>query len=380
MNVAGQQREADSAAGSVADAGIDPIAVREESELEDMVADLLAPRRAYAVVAVASSVDGDQPVIAASEIRAVVGPTARVYFVPGEALLGVLRERVGRGLALTLGAVRVWWPGVSRRSDPGDHPLVLSLEGESERDMLAEFSCQFHLSRPDVRREIKQIEDVRALAEHRLAEAEEKDDKTAQRLRDAHRERHREATRADAAEAALQIAQRQLRAACGLGGGGRHLGLRALGGDAAEREGILRAFGENVAVLRAGAGLSPPELAARCLIGAGHVGSIERGERVPSLLVLLGLAAALGVSIEELTDRIPPLTREAGRTRIRGLIAKAPQSRRGAQKLAQASGLPGSYVRQMLLYMQAHGEVVAGGDGWELAAAGLLAEPSQGRG
>ena len=347
---------------------VDPTVV-DDAGLEDLVADLRSPDRVCAVVGVAWSLDGDGPVLAASRIRTIVDASARVYVVPNDALLGALRKEVGSKLALAPGAVRIWWPGVTRRSDPGDHPLLLPLAGESPQHMLAEFARQFRLSRPDVRREIKQIEDTRALAEHRLDEAEKKEQTTAQRLRDAHVERHREATRADAAEAAaaeLATTRRQLQAACGLGAG-RSLSLRALGGDAAERASILRAFGENVAQLRAAAGLSHVELAVRCFIRADDVSKLERGERVPGLLMLLGLAQALNVSVEHLLDGVAPLTREAGRACMRRVIAKAPQSRRGMLQLAAASGLPGFYVRELLFCMHAFGEVAQSGGIWELA-------------
>jgi transcriptional regulator with XRE-family HTH domain len=348
---------------------LDPIML-DDAGLDDLVAELRSPERVYAVVGVAWSLDGGGPVLAASEIRRVVEPAARVYLIPSDELLRELRSRLRPKLALTPGAIRIWWPGVKQRSDPGDHPLVVPLEGERPEDVLAEFARQFHLSRPDVRREIQQIEDARALAEHRLKEAEAKDRATAQRLRDAHVERNREAARAEAAgsaEAALKTVRRQLQAACGLGGAGRQLGLQVLGDDAAEKTSILRAFGENVAGLRAAAGLNHVELAARCFIRADAVSELERGERVPSLLVLQVLAQALNVSIGDLTAGLPPLSREAGRERLRHVIAKAPRSQRGTQHLAEASGLPWFYVHQLLHYMTTHGELINASDGFQLA-------------
>jgi DNA-binding transcriptional ArsR family regulator len=189
-----------------------PTIVADEQELLDLQTHLLADRT-HAVVTLVLGEETDDAARWHEEIRAIVGPDTHVYFVD-EMLLGPLREGLGRRLALTPGSARIWWPGLSTRSDPGDHPLVLALEGESRTDVLAELARQFDLSRPHVRRELKLIEDARALAEHRLAETIEQDQRTAERLRDAHRERHREATRAQAAEARLSDALKRL-AECG---------------------------------------------------------------------------------------------------------------------------------------------------------------------
>ncbi len=187
-----------------------PTIVGEEQELLDLQTQLLLADRTHPVVALTLDEEEiDAAVLWLEEIRPIVGPDTRVYFVE-EPLLSLLREGLGRKLALTPGSARIWWPGLSTRSDPGDHPLVLALEGESRVDVLAELARQFDLSRPHVRRELKLIEDARALAEHRLAEIVEQDQRTAERLRDAHRERHREATRAQAAEARLNDALKRL--------------------------------------------------------------------------------------------------------------------------------------------------------------------------
>jgi hypothetical protein len=192
-----------------------PTLVADEQELLDLQAHLLHANRTQAVVALALDEETEDIALWYQELRPIVGAVAQIYFILEESLLGRLREGLGHRLALSPGSARIWWPELSTRSDPGDHPLVLALEGESRTEVLAELARQFDLSRPHVRRELKLIEDARALAEHRLAETSEQEQRTAERLRDAHRERHREATRAQAAEARLDEALRQL-AACGL--------------------------------------------------------------------------------------------------------------------------------------------------------------------
>jgi DNA-binding transcriptional ArsR family regulator len=186
-----------------------PTVVEDEQELLDLQAHLLFADRTHPVVALAIGEESEDSSLWHEEIRPIVGPDTEIYFID-EFLLDRLREGLGRKLALTPGSARIWWPGLSTRSDPGDHPLVLALEGESRTDVLAELARQFDLSRPHVRRELKLIEDARALAEHRLAETIEQDRRNAERLRDAHRERHREATRAQAAEVRLNDALKRL--------------------------------------------------------------------------------------------------------------------------------------------------------------------------
>ncbi len=191
-----------------------PMVVEDEPELSNLQAVLSYPDRTQPVVALAlCEEETDDIALWHEELRPIVGEHTQVYFLAPH-LLGSLREGLGRKLALLEGSARIWWPGLSTRSDPGDHPLVLALEGESRGDVLAEFARQFDLSRPHVRRELKLIEDARALAEHRLAEIVEQDQRTAERLRDAHRERHRESTRAQAAETRLSAALKRL-AECG---------------------------------------------------------------------------------------------------------------------------------------------------------------------
>jgi DNA-binding transcriptional ArsR family regulator len=182
-----------------------PVILGSEPELLDLQEYLLFADRLHPVVAFAlCREENDDVALWHEQVRRIVGSDARIYFIFDEFLLACLRDGLGRRLALTPGSARVWWPELSKRSDPGDHPLVLQLDGESPAETLAELARQFDLSRPHVRRELKLIEDARALAEHRLSEIVEQDQKTAERLRDAHRERHREATRAQEAETRLQ--------------------------------------------------------------------------------------------------------------------------------------------------------------------------------
>ncbi len=67
---------------------------------------------------------------------------------------------------------------------------------------------------------------------------------------------------------------------------------------------LLKTFGRSVRSLRKQRGLSQEELAEACGLSRNYISDIERGVRNPGLLVLAGLARALGVSLGELIEEI----------------------------------------------------------------------------
>jgi len=184
------------------------IVVHGMEDLRCLSADVLSDRD-YAIVGIAPRADAHEPVLASADVRAVVGPAARIYLLAAEDLLPGLQEMLGGRLAVHRGAARIWWPGASVRSDPSDHPLVPALAGEWHRDTLEEFTRRFDLSRPNVRWQIRLIDDTRALLEHELARMEDRYGRLSERLRDTQNEAHRQLTRAQAAEARLTAAPRQ---------------------------------------------------------------------------------------------------------------------------------------------------------------------------
>jgi hypothetical protein len=141
-----------------------------------MEADLRSGERREPVVGL-SCLEGleeiNEPVLAPRRVRAIVGAGPRIYYVSGQYLLRRLQGMLGRRLALPAGSARVWWPALTAYSDPGEHPLVLALDSESQAEMLAEFDRQFNLSRPPVRGEIGLVEDTRRLAEYEHSQARE---------------------------------------------------------------------------------------------------------------------------------------------------------------------------------------------------------------
>lgn len=61
--------------------------------------------------------------------------------------------------------------------------------------------------------------------------------------------------------------------------------------------------GRRLAELRCAAGLSQCELAEIVGVAVGTIGNVERGRYVPSLAVLVALAATLEVSLDSLVGR-----------------------------------------------------------------------------
>ncbi len=182
---------------------LDAIVVRDQPGVRGMQAHLLSGEREHPAVALTRSLETGEPVLAPGDVRSLVGAGPRIYYIPAEQLLDRLEQVLGRALALPPGAVRVWWPGLGAGSDPCEHPLLLELDGEPEPVLLAELAREFELSRPLVRREIKLIEQTRRLAEDELAKAREHN-------RNMKIERHEALARAQAAEASVQAATRQL--------------------------------------------------------------------------------------------------------------------------------------------------------------------------
>ena len=62
------------------------------------------------------------------------------------------------------------------------------------------------------------------------------------------------------------------------------------------------AFGKRVAELRKNAGYSQEHFAFKCEVDRTYIGTIERGEKSPTLNTIAKIANALGISKSELFD------------------------------------------------------------------------------
>lgn len=163
-------------------AGSDVIAVRSAEALRRMEVHLLSRQRHAPAVALSPDLDGCLAPSAHARVREIVGEGPRIYLVGEEQLMRRLRLVLGRALTLPPCALRIWWPGLTLRSDPADHPFVLGLDGESEEGLLTEFERQFEFSRPRTREMLREIEDSRSLAQYERDRALERARRAEERL------------------------------------------------------------------------------------------------------------------------------------------------------------------------------------------------------
>jgi hypothetical protein len=190
--------------------GVDSQLVSAKPALRALGEFLLSPGRDVPVVGISAAAGQREPLVDPGLVREIVGPAARIYVLAGDYMLRGLEGRLGGKLALKAEAIRVWWPGLSARSDPRDHPLVMTLSDEPQHDTLRELEREFHLSHPVVRREVRVTENALALAERQLTEAVSRERESASANTEAERERDRAARAAEEALAALAAATREL--------------------------------------------------------------------------------------------------------------------------------------------------------------------------
>lgn len=191
----------------VAELGVVEVASRQA--VRDLVARLLGVR-GEPVVGLALMEGAEVTVLPPRAVRRVIGAGPPIYILRREYFLRQLSSALGRRLGLTVGAARIWWPGLCHGSDPADHPLILHVERERADSFIREFARQFDLSRPAVREEIKTLDGVRGVLAYELEQERQRLERAEERLRDEQIERHRQHTRAQAAEARADAAEAQL--------------------------------------------------------------------------------------------------------------------------------------------------------------------------
>ncbi len=179
------------------------VVIADEEAFQRVIGGLFDPFREIPYVLVTRGTGDRAPALPLQSIRDALGPIPRIYFIATGSLLRKLRARLGSGLMVNHGAVRIFWPGVTLESDPYAHPLVPVLEDEPVEATLQELARRFDLSRPRVRAEIRLIEDARSMLES-AATSLKRDLADATRQRDHARNQLRTMTlRAEAAERAL---------------------------------------------------------------------------------------------------------------------------------------------------------------------------------
>jgi transcriptional regulator with XRE-family HTH domain len=102
-------------------------------------------------------------------------------------------------------------------------------------------------------------------------------------------------------------------------------------------------IGREIRALRRRAGLTLEQLGGRAHLTPSYIGSIENGERDPSLSTIQALAAALGVPTGQLFGGVP-LTRD-GLVLARLFDRVPPASREGLVEILRAIAGPGPRPR-----------------------------------
>jgi hypothetical protein len=140
-------------------------AVKGEAEVLMLLDHLLDPERSEAAIGIAQPADA----LSMRGLRSVIGAGPRIFHVHNR-WLEVLARALGRH-ALPVEMIKIWWPGLTPASEPGDHPWFVAVADENPECLLEEFARIFYLSRPVVRREVRQLEELRSIAERELAKS-----------------------------------------------------------------------------------------------------------------------------------------------------------------------------------------------------------------
>jgi hypothetical protein len=174
------------------------ILVRSVVDLNAMVSALLDRERETPIIGLTTRRGEMRPSIPAADVRRIVGPDVPVYFIAGRTLGYKLKEILAPDLYVYGGASRVWWPGLNRKSNTYDHPLIVDVGPETVMLLAAAIAHPPRAS-PLTRKD------------RRLRRAEQRADQLAQHLRkvkrerdDANRARERAVLRATSAERALE--------------------------------------------------------------------------------------------------------------------------------------------------------------------------------
>jgi hypothetical protein len=128
---------------------------------------LRSRERVEPVVGLTSLAGQTEPSVSPVLVREIVGSEALVYFIPTGYLTFKLQEMLPDGLHVFDGAIRIWWPGLTDRSSPLDHPLVFAGD-----DALGELARQFEETRPLSKRRERVLERQRSQAEERNRQLE----------------------------------------------------------------------------------------------------------------------------------------------------------------------------------------------------------------
>ena len=104
--------------------------VHNHAEVQELAEVVLNPGREELVVVLSSRAKEQWPPLDVDDVRAIVGPGARIYILPTGGLSLDLNERLPGRLTPYNGSVGAWLPGFGPESDPREHPIVFDPTGE----------------------------------------------------------------------------------------------------------------------------------------------------------------------------------------------------------------------------------------------------------
>lgn len=110
--------------------------------VEGYAAAILAPERARPLIAVTTRGRFTPSLVDAEALARAVAGAADVALVPTGDVTWRLSELLPPKLDVYGGAVRLWWPGVSPRSNPYDHPLLFIWDDDDARRVVARLRAE----------------------------------------------------------------------------------------------------------------------------------------------------------------------------------------------------------------------------------------------
>lgn len=167
-------------------------------EVRRLTSDLRRTGREYPIVVVSTPEGASEPLFPPGELRDAVDPYVPIFVLSNAVTMRRLAGALGEQLGVSGGAARIYWPGLRRRDDPAEHPLV-TCEGGNGVARLVE---ALNLSRPEVRGHLEHTED-------RMQNARQRASETTRELRQTRAERDAALQCAQSAEVALGELQRQ---------------------------------------------------------------------------------------------------------------------------------------------------------------------------
>jgi predicted RNA-binding protein with RPS1 domain len=97
---------------------------------------ILAPSRKLPIVAITTSAATGRPWVDPQRAADLLGSHAEVVVIETGEATWALTQALPDMLDVYGGAVRIWWPGLTRRSDPHDHPLLFARSPAQGRAVL----------------------------------------------------------------------------------------------------------------------------------------------------------------------------------------------------------------------------------------------------